>query len=134
MSGLGKSKSISSADDYIDSRDVIERIKELEAEREQSFENSGDFAGFDESEEGEELAALKALEQECNYGDWKYGAQLIRDDKFEDHARELAEDIGAIGRDDPWPTNHIDWDAACDALKMDYSSVDFDGTTYWVRS
>jgi hypothetical protein len=28
---------------------------------------------------------------------------------------------------------HIDWDAA-NALKTDYTSVEFDGVTYWLRS
>ena len=33
----------------------------------------------------------------------------------------------------PWPNTCIDWDQAAGELKMDYSAVDFDGVTYWIR-
>lgn len=82
----------------------------------------------------EELAKLRALADECEgYGDWKYGETLIADHYFETYARDLAEDIGAVGKDLPWPACHIDWDAACDALKQDYMSVEYGSTTYWMR-
>ena len=64
--------------------------------------------------------------------DWEGGATLIRSDEFENYARELAEDIGAIGRDNPWPTSHIDWEAAADELKQDFAAVDFGSSTYYV--
>lgn len=62
------------------------------------------------------------------------GVTLIRDSYFESYARELAEDIGAIKSDLGWPYDYIDWERAADALKQDYSSIDFDGVEYWVRS
>lgn len=35
----------------------------------------------------------------------------------------------------PWYiANHIDWDGVADELKADYTSIDYDGVTYWVRS
>ena len=116
---------ITNTADYIDSRDVIARIdylREIEAEL--------------DSDEREELTALVALAEEASgYAeDWRYGATLIRDSYFEEYARELAEDIGALGNKDiPWPANHIDWEAACDELKQDYTEVDFDGVAYWIR-
>lgn len=114
---------INNSQDLIDSRDVIARIKELE-----ETENRDD-------EENDELAALKALADEGeNVADWIPGATLIRKSHFEDYAREFAEDIGAIGRDAGWPTDHIDWPAAADALKMDYTIVDFDGVEYFAHS
>jgi hypothetical protein len=133
---------ISNTEDIIDSRDVIERIKELESERgdleamddeEKPLEER--LKEWDESEEGEELKALKALaEQAEGYAaDWKYGETLIRDSYFEDYARELAEDIGAINKDATWPNDCIDWERAARELQMDYTSVEFDGVTYWIR-
>lgn len=109
----------------IDSRDIIARIKYLE----------GDTDTLDEDERTE-LAALKSLAEEAEgyCPDWTYGATLIRDDYFEDYARELADDIGAVNRDSTWPNNFIDWEAAADALKQDYTEVDFDGVSYWVHS
>ena len=119
--------------DVIDSRDVIARIAELEGERD-GYDGVEGWAE-DYPEEAAELAALVALQEEAEgYAeDWTHGVTLIRESYFEDYARELAEDIGAIAKDAQWPACHIDWDAACDALKMDYTEVDFDGVSYWVR-
>lgn len=150
---------ISNTDNTIDSRDVIARIEELEAERgelqaayedavseqiesmdENEIEELKDnraqaldvLEAFDNSEEGKELAALKALaEQGENYApDWKYGAQLIHEDYFEEAMDELLEDIGDIPRDLPsYLTITVDYDA----LKQDYTAIDFDGQTYYIR-
>lgn len=116
-----KTTEISNTQDIIDSRDVIERIKALE--------------GTEDETEKAELKALEALQEEAEgySDDWKYGATLIRDSYFTEYAQELAEDIGAIDRNAKWPLQHIDWEAAADELKQDYTSVEFDGTTYWVR-
>lgn len=88
--------------------------------------------GWDE-DEAEELRVLLALQEEAEgSADWTHGETLIRDSYFEDYARELAEDIGAVPKD-RWPCSHIDWEAAADDLKQDYMSVDFDGVEYWIR-
>ncbi len=85
--------------------------------------------------EGDELKALKALAEEAEgCSDWQYGETLIRDSYFEDYAQELASDIGAINRDADWPLNCIDWAEAAEQLQQDYTSVDYDGVTYWIRS
>ena len=41
--------------------------------------------------------------------------------------------MGAVPRDAGWPTSYIDWERAADALKMDYTSIEADGRTFWVR-
>jgi hypothetical protein len=46
----------------------------------------------------------------------------------------LAEDIGAVQSDLHWPNRCIDWEQAADELKMDYTTVDFAGVTYYLRS
>jgi hypothetical protein len=58
---------------------------------------------------------------------------LIPEDDFEDYARELAEDIGAIDPDASWPLNCIDWAEAARMLAQDYTNVSFDGTDYLIR-
>lgn len=139
-------KEITNTDDVIDVRDVIARFEELEGERENACdgetddEDSDQPAEFDESEEGEEYARLKSLlEDLCgNGGDeqWRgswYPITLIRDSYFEDYARELADDIGAINSDMTWPNNCIDWEQAARELQMDYSTTDFDGIEYHYR-
>ena len=88
---------------------------------------------YDKSDEAHELAALEHLQSQCDYGDWRHGEMLIRDDYFEEYAEELASDTGAIDRNAKWPLNHIDWKAAADELTQDYTLVSFDGTDYWIR-
>lgn len=86
---------------------------------------------FDEQEELKQLLRFKGeLEGYC---DWQHGATLIRDDYLEEYAKELADDIGAIDTNAKWPLNHIDWEAAAEELKQDYTGGEFDGVTYWVR-
>lgn len=115
---------ITNTEDIIDSRDVIARIEYLSDE---------DYTRS--AMEETELATLRALASEGEgCADWEYGEALIRDSYFEDYARELAEDIGAIDRKATWPNQYIDWEAAAEALQQDYTSIDFDGVTYWVRS
>jgi hypothetical protein len=180
----------STSDQVIDSRDVIERIEELEGEKEalsdavvtaqenwdakheaitdarsEARENDDDtqeealndaverasdalddakeslddanaaLKEWTDGDEGQELKALLALQDEAEgySGDWKYGATLIREDHFIAYAQDLADDIGAIDKNVKWPMNHIDWDAAAEELKQDYTEVDFDGTTYLVQ-
>lgn len=125
---------VTNSDDVIDSRDVIARIEHLEAEREEALgpEGSGCWSDGDEAE----LVALKALADEAaNYAsDWEHGETLIRDSYFKTYAMELADDIGALKMDNvAWPHTCIDWDQAARELQMDYTSVDFDGVTYWTR-
>jgi len=126
-----KTREISNSDDVIDSRDVIERIKELE-----SIEGIEDkINALEEDDDALELVALRELASEGEgCADWKYGETLIRDSYFKEYAQELADDIGAINSEASWPNNCIDWDRAARELRMDYTAIDFSGVTYWVRS
>lgn len=92
-------------------------------------------SGFTQSDEAQELANLEAFAEEASgyASDWPLGETLIRDSYFEDYARQLAEDVGAIHSDAKWPCTCIDWKEAADELKQDYSAIEFDGITYWTR-
>jgi hypothetical protein len=116
--------------DHIDSRDVIERIEELE---ELNSNDEGEFT-WDSDEDREEYEAL-VLFRDSIYDDaeFEFGIDFIADWAFKDYAQELAEDIGAIDRDADWPNSYIDWDAASEALQMDYTSVTVQGEEYWYR-
>jgi hypothetical protein len=96
--------------------------------------NQDDTMGLD-ADELAELAALKALAEEAEgyADDWRHGAQLIRESYFEDYARELAEETGAITGTQCWPLTCIDWEQAARELAMDYTTVDFDGVDYLIR-
>lgn len=152
----------SNTDDVIDSRDVIARIEELEGERADLVEAASEaetavneaateddaedaqtahadavtaLAEWPESDEGKELETLKALaDQGESYGDWSHGETLIRESYFQNYAQELAEDCGMIPKDLAWPCTCIDWEQACSELKMDYTEVDFDGVSYFMRA
>lgn len=108
--------------DYLNTSDLSERLEELRA--------AADDGPLDH-EDREELAEL--VELESTITDWKYGETLIPEDRFEDYARELAEDIGAVDKSAGWPSSFIDWPAAADALRMDFTSVEYQGSTYLVR-
>lgn len=145
--------------DVIDSRDIIARLEELtdtlQAECDSDFKeanpdsetDSGDLAAWLDGErakgcdsehesEIEEYDKLTAIceEGEQEFPDWTHGEGLVRDSYFEEYAEELADDIGAIDKKAGWPLTHIDWKAAADALKQDYTSIEIDGETYWGRS
>ena len=150
-------------DDVIDSRDVIARIEELEeratdAARLEELsdcvwrlsDEPGNGLSQDEQDERaalqkhagpltpdevEELSRLRALRDEASQyaDDWEHGEVLIRDSYFKDYAQELAEECDMIPADAKWPLTCIDWDQAARELRMDYTSVDFDGVTYWIR-
>lgn len=116
---------ISNTKDYLDSRDVQERLDWLETVKDPTA---------DEIHEQTELNKLK--EQYVNdYGDssWEFGAQFVRTSYFEQYAQELADDIGATNNDLRWPYNYIDWEAAAEELSMDYTEVTFDGVEYYTR-
>lgn len=82
--------------------------------------------------DADELKNLTNLREEIGRS-WKDGVELIREQDFEEYAQNYAESIGAIDRDGGWPACCIDWERAANQLMMDYSSVDYDGETYYYR-
>lgn len=160
---------VSNSDDIIDSRDVINRIEELQGDRgdiesnineaQEEYDNAKvsadrdgvDFADAEDLEQaitdataelkqwdednGTELKALKELQDEAEgYSDWGHGAALIRDTYFKRYAIDQADDMhGRAMQDTQWPFTCIDWDKAAEELQTDYTSVEFDGVTYWIR-
>jgi hypothetical protein len=124
---------ITNSDDIIDSRDIIERIEQLDGRQ------------FDHNDltkvELEELAALKALAAECEQyaSDWQYGEPLIRRSYFETYIGELIDDCYSIPKDidtNSWPYRHLsfDLDAAAEEAEQDYTEVNFGGVEYLIRS
>jgi antirestriction protein len=142
--------------DVLDSRDIIERISELEGELQDCHDTlvsdatasvgiseivTADLEEWlrEECDGGNpdaiELKALRELQNEAEGSpDWRHGETLIRDSYFEDYARELAEDCGMLKDNESWPYTCIDWEKAARELQYDYSAVDFDGVTYWIRN
>ena len=126
---------ISNSDDTIDVRDIIARVEELE-----DAVSQDDIDALVRSDDATELVALRELLGELRgyggdeqwRGDW-YPVTMIRDSYFKRYAMELADELGAVPADAGWPCTCIDWDQAARELQWDYSSVEFDGVTYWYR-
>lgn len=142
---------------YLDTRDLEDRRQELEDELDalksavtyaeevldEADEDDCDDAeaeleqarrDLDEWDDQDELDALNNLRDEFDRRSWRDGITLIPEDDFEDYARDFAEDIhGDAIRDARWPFSCIDWGDAADSLRMDYSSVDYEGVTYLYR-
>ncbi|MDI3300046.1 MAG: antirestriction protein ArdA [Burkholderia multivorans] len=123
--------------DVIDVRDVIARVEELRSAIEAYAEKMIDWQ--ENADNTEELEQLESLLSELagNGGDEKWEGQwypvtLIRDSHFEDYARELVEEIGDLPKGLPIYIE-VDWEATARNVRMDYSSVEFDGVTYWYR-
>lgn len=124
---LKKTREITSSEDVIDSRDVIDRIAWLESERD--YDPEGWTADLQE-----ELLNLHRLAEqgEHDVSDWKYGEALIRYSYFTAYCRELIEDCGYISKDFPdWI--EIDWNATARNMRQDYVELTFDGVVYLAR-
>lgn len=122
--------------DTLDSRDVVERYE--------GYRLAVVAMGLDPdnvpysacgSETVAEYLALRELNNagSCYVEDWNFGATLVADGHFTEYAEELARDIGAVNGDAQWPNNHIDWEAAGEDLKADYTAIEFKGARFWVR-
>lgn len=101
-------------------------LQDKKAEEEEELE------GYEEEELDELIELESDLGCTLESAD-QNGLFFIDEDYFEDYARELAYDLGAINHVEEWPASHIDWEAAADELRMDYTEVEFDGNNYLVR-
>lgn len=115
---------ISNIDDVIDSRDIIKRIEVLTDQCEASY------LDFDEYQELCTLSDL-AEEGEQYASDWSYGEQLIQRAYFKQAMDDMVADCYEMPKDMPfWMSIELDYDA----LEQDYTSLDFDGIEYLIRS
>lgn len=125
---------ITNAADVIDSRDIIERLEELEALHTSSngyFKETDDLAEY--------LALSKLAEQCADAPDWKYGETLIRRSYWVKYIEQLIDDCYEMPKElksGDWPWRHVkvDYKAAADEAEVDYISVYFDGVEYLIRS
>ena len=123
---------ISNSDDIIDVRDVIARVEELEELGHDGSDEDQDYVSPELVKLLELLGDMKGYGGDEQWrGDW-YPVTLIRDSYFVEAMQQLCEDIGDFPNG--VPTYYvIDWEATAENLRADYSSVMFDGVTYWYR-
>lgn len=118
--------------DTFDSRDLIARMEELQAMKE------GGLLDDDDDDDLVEMEELEALEEVNKEGErssdvWNDGVTCIRDSYFKDYAYGYAEDMGLISQNIQWPNTCIDWAGAARELQVDYTEIEVDGVTFWVR-
>lgn len=124
---MTKLDSITGYEDYLDSRDMQERLDYLDGFDDEDLTE-------DEKEEYNELYRIREeLIDEYGKDNWEWGYGFIRHDYFPDYAEEFAKETGAIDDKQDWLTRHIDWDAVADDMQEDYWQVEMFGSTYWTR-
>lgn len=140
-----------------DTRDLQARLDELQSEfdawkeslsaeklaeikEEYSVPDDGDISDEEfnwawEDEVGSDADELKNLiELKDQFGrEWNDGITLVREKDFVEFAEDEADQLGLVEDTNAWPYCCIDWQKAADRLMMDYSSVDYDGETYYYR-
>lgn len=122
-------------EDVIDVRDIMARVEELEDERDNTPDE--DAAQWELSDESKELAALESILEDLKgcggdeqwRGDW-YPVTLIRESYFTDYTEELVCDCYDVKLPD---FVHVDWEATAREVKIDYSTVEIDGVTFFYR-
>lgn len=138
---------------YVDTRDLIderndlkERIldywnEEFEDNQLEEFEEipteteDSDVAMFLEYWENElkQIEEIDNIENEVG-SEFEYGCTLIPEDDFEEYCEDLVSDIGDLPKDLPsYISNNIDWSGVANDLIVDYSEVEYQGTTYLYR-
>lgn len=122
----------------IDSRDIIDRIEKLEelisdeSTNMRFLEECKEYYILSLEEWCKECDKLKTLEEQCKeyVSDWEYGVTLIRESYFEEYMDDMIQDCYELPKDLPfWMSITYDYEA----LKQDYTEVDFNGIIYLVR-
>jgi len=124
---------VSDADDADQEPDFSESVQDAYDNETESLESAIASAESEFDEDArEELAELENLESEIS--DWRHGETMIPESDFEEYAMQYADDVGAIDSSASWPLNCIDWKQAAGELAMDYTTVTYQGTDYYVRA
>ena len=136
-------ESFTLTDDVIDSRTIDWRIAELN----DLFDENGPTDNFG-PEEHAEWGFLTQFRHDFHEengwedSEWEDGITFIHSDHFTEYAEEYVREcnhdtIGQMEESLPeWLKPHvtIDWDGVASDLKVDYSSIDFLGTSYFYRA
>ncbi|AXQ69614.1 hypothetical protein HOU03_gp154 [Caulobacter phage CcrSC] len=141
----------SNRDDTIDSRQIVERVEVLRSALETAGFDTADLSALEDLDADEAvkdadqrdafnaireefLILARMVEEGGNYGeDWRFGATLVRESYFTEFAQEECESLGFISKDFPsWIA--IDWEKTAETMLHDYTEIDFDGVSYYVRA
>ena len=122
---------IENEDDYTDKQnDTYNKLEEI-ADKENEIQD----CEFEYNRYSEEFAGLKDLKEEIESNSdegFEYGIQLIHESDIDDYLYELLVYCGYLPKELPdWIK--IDWQATYDNMKQDYSEIELNGNTFYVR-
>ena len=122
---------IENEEDYTDKRiDIDSKLEEI-AEKENEIQDRE----FEYNRYSEELAELESLKEEIESNSdegFEYGIQLIHESDIDNYLNETLVDCGYIPKDMPsWI--EVDWQATYNNMKQDYSEIELNGNTFYVR-
>lgn len=117
--------------DVIDTRDLQDRLDEITNDLELNQEVLSPEEVRELEVERDEILALKEEVDGYSGDTFEDGVQLIGEESFTEHVQDLLRDTGEVP-DLPWYVE-VDWDATANHLRVDYTEVDFQGTTYLFR-
>lgn len=117
-----------------------ERVDELTNTREEweGVEQAEEWTPADDAELSEAEDERDALAEVCGVGrdyipDWRYGETLIREDAFEDYARDMASDMYGREAVEGGLGVYVDWERYASDVAMDYTIITIGSTDYRVR-
>ena len=127
----GELYDIESEEDYADKQNGIDNKLEEIADKENEIQECEvEYNRY--SSELEELEALKDEISNNSSEGFDYGIQLIHENDIDDYFHEMLIDCGYIPKDMPsWIV--IDWQATYNNMKQDYSEIELNGNTFYVR-
>jgi hypothetical protein len=129
--------------DVIDGRDLSERLEGLRNYLTARGVDLDDLeSAADTAAEANDSALLDVIEETTMLADIAdtyavaidNGETFIAATYFEDYAQNYAAEVSLINENASWPNNHIDWTAAAEELKIDYTEATLYGEAYLVRS
>jgi hypothetical protein len=117
--------------DTIDSRQIIERIEELQDMR----DDAGNGIGVWENDDQDELDMLNRLSGSgSTVSGWDHGVTLVRESYFRDYAIEYISEVNEAALSAARNAGLvIDWDATARDLKTNFTSIEWDGITYYTN-
>jgi predicted nuclease with TOPRIM domain len=119
--------------EYLDTRDLQERLEELEGERTDLQEAVNDAEGEEEKQtaheeldswEGDNLEELEALwKLKDEVSEWDDGNTLVPEEDWIDYVEEMLKDCGDLPRNLPWYIE-IDWEKTAENIAQDYGTME----------
>lgn len=107
-----------------------EALDALEEKLDEANEALEDYE-FDDQGELDSLEAINE-EGEGYASDWRHGETLINESYWKEYVQELLVDLGELPKDLP-SYIEIDWEKTADNLAADYTTVEWNGVSFYVR-